>query len=276
MSAQGAAATLAAAARCCSHSIRLLAYRPPTDRTHDPLLVSNIIEQITWVDIGPRVSVRNSSEAHYATDAKGRRWVRKSATEITEGGLLAEALYLLLAKELEVPTADGAVHCGSDLAWLSLVIRPVTHWDPHLAPTVKNLPEIGRIVALDGIVGCWDRHPGNLLLQVTDDVTQHAWAIDADHSVIRDPRALAALGTGIAHETMGPRGLPMEQIAGEARATAARAANLEASALSAYVREACTIAGEQNVNLLHDALLERCRRAPGITERYLDLIGSLK
>lgn len=237
-------------------------------------LIAGQIERVEGlVDFGP-VPVMTASEPTYAMDVSGRKWVRKSILHTVHEPLLAEALGWLLGKVLGVRTPDGAIGGeGDGLSWLSLRVPGVTHWDPSGIHFIKNVKELGRMLVLDAIILNEDRHEGNILLQANPD--QHnlvAWAIDTGGALIGFPDSFAQAEMALPSIAKLARGIPVELVADEARATALRATSLSPYLLKRFVDEACQIAGEPKAGILLEALSARIEGASDLTEKYLQSI----
>lgn len=229
------------------------------------------------LDLG-RVPVQNSSEAVYAADSKGRRWIRKRVSEMGHEALLAESLGWLLARHLSVPIPDAAISgAGEGASWLSAALPLVKHWGEAEAGRVRNLRAVGRVLTLDAVLMNGDRHAGNILLaplKKGDRMT--AWAIDFDHAVVGWPGDFAAVSVdGLPSLRNLARGLPVALMRPGARQAAREARLLDASVVAGYVAEACEIAGEHRVDLLVAALQPRLDRAIELTDRYLADIEAL-
>jgi hypothetical protein len=150
----------------------------------------------------------------------------------------------------------------------------VTHWDPSNIHFIKNAKELGRMLALDVIILNEDRHEGNILLQPDPD--QHnllAWAIDAGGALVGFPESFAQAKMALPSIAKLARGIPVELVGDEARATALRATGLSPYLLKRFVSEACDIAGEPKAGILLEALSARIERAEELTEKYLESIG---
>lgn len=241
------------------------------------LVARPAIPRVVSLQDGELVPVRNGSEARWAIDTTGRRWVRKRELHTTADGLLAEAICYLLGRELDIPQANGAVHRDEDgeWSWLSEAVPGVQHWEPVLADRLVNGDGLGRILALDAIVHNHDRHPGNLLVQfLGDEAHARVWSIDFGNALVGKPSVFARedLGVPPAHPDM--RGLPVAAVAGSARAAAVVASLLPDSRLSAIVTEACSICGEPMVEELTAALVRRHREAVRLVADYLDVLGA--
>lgn len=216
-------------------------------------LVPQKILRIAQLSFGPEVLVPNSSNATYVRDANGRTWIRREGALMGDNGILAEALWWLLASSFDIPTPQAAYHCDSnDDGWLSRRIEEVVHWRPSRASYLINVDGLGGVLALDAITGNGDRHPRNLLLETISESRMCAWAIDA---------ANAAIG----------------RVTPGALATAHALTCASSAILSEVVDEACNLgrADLSERTRLLDALRARCAVAPQITKGYLTKLGSL-
>lgn len=216
-------------------------------------LVPQKILRIAQLSFGPEVLVPNSSNATYVRDANGRTWIRREGALMGDNGILAEALWWLLASSFDIPTPQAAYHCDSnDDGWLSRRIEEVVHWRPSRASYLINVDGLGGVLALDAITGNGDRHPRNLLLETISESRMCAWAIDA---------ANAAIG----------------RVTPGALATAHALTCASSAILSEVVDEACNLgrADLSERTRLLAALRARCAVAPQITKGYLTKLGSL-
>jgi hypothetical protein len=241
-----------------------------------PTLFGGRIERIpSVVDFAP-VPVPNACDAVYATDGS-RRWVRKPL--MGANGLLAEALGLMLGRELRAPIPEGAVTGPpDDFVWLSEVLPNIQHWDSHSVNFVINYPEVGRLMALDALLLNDDRHAGNLVLQATakNEFERRAWGIDMGNAVAGVPTDFAKAGLATPSIAKLVDRLPVTPLQEGALLAAVQAQELSPYVVTSMVREACELAREprENEELLLAALLRRLARAPDLVEEYLLKIGS--
>jgi hypothetical protein len=110
------------------------------------------------------VSGEASNDPHYYSINGGpETWVGKSTNEIGDEGLLAEAVCWLLAKALGVPTPDALCGVAQDeRVWLC-AFQTGTHWQPTTLSQLRQMDELGRILAFDALVMNEDRHAGNFV-----------------------------------------------------------------------------------------------------------------
>ncbi|HYH96248.1 hypothetical protein [Hyalangium sp.] len=237
-------------------------------------LIVGQIERVEGLVDFERVPVMTASEPTYAMDSSGRKWIRKSVLHTVHEPLLAEALGWLLARALGVRTPDGAIGGeGDGLSWLSLRVDGVTHWHPSSIHFIKNAKELGRMLVLDVVILNEDRHEGNILLQPNpDQYNLVAWAIDTGGALIGFPESFAQAGMALPSIAKLARGIPVELVADEARATALQATTFSPYLLRRFVEEACQIAGEPKDGILLEALSARMKGAPDLTEKYLQSI----
>jgi hypothetical protein len=214
----------------------------------------------------------------YSRDGDGRSWVRKVPAE--PGELLAEALGWLLSRDLGVPTPDSAIHVTHvETSWLSEVVGPMDHWSPVCAQRLADPDELAKIIALDAIIGNFDRHEGNILARPDDTIEQlRLFSIDLGWSWIGESD-LGSRGVDVPgdYDPPGIRGLiegvPVDVIRDAAAACANDALHLDQRLIGEYVQEACQIAGQPARKLkLQQALVYRCRNAPSIVQAHLDSI----
>lgn len=171
------------------------------------------IERITGdLTVRGKVRVPHGADAKYVMDSEGRAWVRKSTITTGFQGLLAEAFGHLFAAELGLNIPQAAVQESEPYrAWLSRVIQPVSHWDSDKIPFIENLEEIGRMLALDALLGNQDRHRGNILLQSTGEETEKLtiWPIDFGDALVGFPSDFLHIGTEIRDPRNLAPGLPV-------------------------------------------------------------------
>ncbi len=242
-----------------------------------PILVPQI-ERVTGVINGALVPVENGSEARWARDASGRQWVRKREADTGFQPLLAEAASWLLGELLDVPQPRAAAFFdGEEWSWLSeRIVGAAEHWEADMRDQVANLDGLGRVLTLDALVFNEDRHRRNLLVEPVAEDSLKVWAIDAGKAEIGWPEDFLARGLAPPSPHNHARGLPVDALRDPAMAAASVAALLPESGLVAIVAQACEIAREPSAPALAAALISRCRRAPEIVVRYLDLVGGLR
>lgn len=237
------------------------------------LFPSRILHVDAVID-GDAVPVMNGSDAVYATDPKGRRWVRKVL--IGANDILAESIGWLLCDRLGIPTPLGAV-CGrpGDASWLSEYIPHTTHWSEARAQSLTNPDDLGAMLALDALIGNWDRHAKNLLL--TPDPTPDrlkVYSIDVANAWIGTPSDIAKRGLESPDVDKLAHGIPVDMIRDGATVLAERAAQLPENLLSEFAMEACFLAGSSGALAIGTALHQRCAEAPRIVRGYLAKIES--
>lgn len=241
-------------------------------------LVPQRITRLAEVSFGAEVRVQNSSNAMYVRDIAGRQWIRREAALMGDNGVLAEALWWLLADYLNVPVPEAAFHCDSNNdGWLSRRIEAVTHWRPSLASYVVNLDGLGGILALDAVTGNPDRHHRNLLLEVLGESQVRAWAIDAANAAVGCANDLEALGLNPPAPHPDTRGIPVDLVAPGALEAALALSSAPDALLLEIVGEAGSLgrANAAEIARLLAAVRARCAVASSITKRYLSALGSL-
>lgn len=241
-------------------------------------LVPQKILRIAQLSFGPEVLVPNSSNATYVRDANGRTWIRREGALMGDNGILAEALWWLLASSFDIPTPQAAYHCDSnDDGWLSRRIEEVVHWRPSRASYLINVDGLGGVLALDAITGNGDRPPRNLLLETISESRMCAWAIDAANAAIGRASEIESLGLDPPDPHPETRGIPIDLVTPGALATAHALTCASSAILSEVVDEACNLgrADLSERTRLLDALRARCAVAPQITKGYLTKLGSL-
>jgi hypothetical protein len=241
-------------------------------------LFGRVIERVSGVMDGGPVQVDHSSEAVYAMDGKGRRWIRKKMAFTGWQPILAESLGWLIARDLGVRTPEGAV-CGSgdQLSWLSAYIPNALHWQRSLAHFVKNLDDLGAMVTLDALLYNGDRHAKNILVVPgQNEADLMTWAIDMGNALVGYPRDFVDLKLRVPENHNPARGLPLELMRPGALRAAAQATKLAGTpVLEGYVKEACQIVGEETAPLLLEALSRRMERAGDLVEQYLKILEGI-
>lgn len=235
--------------------------------------VTGGIEQFDAVEpLHPLTWVPHTSEA-WIVRAGGRDWVHKPTMGNNE--VLAEAVGLLLGAELDVPVPNGAVlREGNNVSWLSQVVEYVVHWNYDLRASLENGDAMARLYVLDAIIHNEDRHSRNLLLQDVGNGLLRMWSIDTADAGIGFPGELIGSDRPPSPRNhLRPTPLDDETCAA-ALATAKWCSSvLEPSTVQRVASLACAIAAcSDRVKDLEQALIYRCRAAPGIVACYLDLL----
>lgn len=231
---------------------------------------------VSLADASP-VPVQHTGNAVYALDSEGGRWVRKREADMGCEGFIAETLSWLVARRVGAPVPAGAVFTadGAERSWLSSVIPAVAHWNAALAPFVINTDELGAILALDTVVLNEDRHAGNILLEHhPDELHLRVWAIDHDDAIVGRPDDFVARRNSIPSARNLARGLPIDLIAPHAVAAAERLRDCSSAEIHGLVQECCLLAHEPRSEDIGSVLFDRCRTAPELVSRYLDVIRS--
>lgn len=235
------------------------------------------------VVLGDAVPVENASEARFALDEQGERWICKPLAGVDT--VLAEAVSLLLGRALGVKMPEGAVTFDDDKmpCWLSKLVPNVrSHWDARRAMAIENLDEVGHMLTLDTIVGNEDRHDQNVLLTPGKSAGLFVcWAIDHGNAWIGSPADLLRRGVACPSPARHFRGLPLPGLVDSARSAASVAHALSEDELYKIARVSCLALAEpsradtpENVDAVYQSLLLRCRRAPDLIEEYLILLGA--
>ncbi|WP_426755664.1 hypothetical protein [Myxococcus sp. Y35] len=225
-------------------------------------------------DHGP-VDVDHSSEAVFAIDGDGRRWVRKKMLFTGWQPILAESLGWLISREIGVRAPVGAV-CGSgdELSWLSAYVPHALHWQRNYVHFVRNIDEFGAMLTLDALLYNADRHAKNILLvpeQGEEELI--AWSIDVGNALVGHPQDFMELGLRVPEKPNSARGLPIDLMRVGAFAAAQQASKLAGTPrLERYVAEACAIVGEGTAPLLLEAISRRMERAGDLVEEYLKIL----
>lgn len=236
------------------------------------------IDRFSWLMDRELVPVKNSGQAVYSEDHKGRRWVRKRARHSIPGMVLAEALSWLLCRKLDIRTPDGAVLMSEEqgeVSWLSRLQTPVRHWVPGRLFDLRNLEDIGAMLCIDAIVYNYDRHSDNVLMQPVKDGEFIAWIIDFGNATIGRPKEFASLG----EETPDPgplldlMDLPFDVLEPSAMELALRVESLDSGLVEYFVSEACSASMAEPSQSLSVALDHRLKNARALVSRYFSDLG---
>lgn len=241
-------------------------------------LFAHPIERVTGVLDVRAVEVDHSSEAVFAIDGAGRKWVRKKMLFTGWQPILAESIGWLIGRELGVRMPMGAI-CGSgdELSWMSSFVPNALHWEAKYVHFVQNLDQFGAMLTLDALLYNDDRHAKNILLvpdQSEEDLV--TWAIDVGNAWVGHPRDFAELGLKVPGKPNSARGLPLELMRVGAFNAAQQATKLVGTPqLEGYVRDACQIVGEDTAPLLLEAISRRMERASELVEEYLKVLEGI-
>lgn len=230
--------------------------------------------EASLVDVRP-VPVNHTNMAVYALGASGRAWVRKRQENMGCEEFLSETLAWLLAKALEVPVPESAIHTDDqgDPSWLSEWVPSVMHWDPAFINRITNVEGLGALVALDAIILNPDRHAGNILLQPeSDGLGLRVWAIDHGAALIGYAKDIQGYRDAVTDPRNLARGLPVDLIEAFALEAGRRASELSATDVKAIVHGGCLQAKEPGAAAIAEVLVERCARAKRFVADYLEEI----
>lgn len=238
-----------------------------------PVLPLERVRQLSAIEPVP---VQNSSDCHYVIDSDGRKWVRKV---VTASDLLSECVSFMLCRLLDV-SVPGAAYLqqrdGDEPMWLSAVVDSVVHWNHRRAQILHDPSELGGILAIDALVGNFDRNHKNILLTPNPDVTcMRVYGIDFANSWVGSPRGFAELGLGVPDVTNHVRGVPVEAVSSGAQKVALKLNKIHENELSAIVANSCSVACEPQSDILLSALRDRCAHAEQIVGRHLESVAKL-
>lgn len=217
------------------------------------------------------VPVPNKSGAMYA-EADGRRWVRKTGSQILAYGLLAEALGWMFSSRLELSVPSVAIHLVKgnlyQSSWLSEVVPFATHWSSEVYP-IKNLPDLAGLLVLDVVFHNEDRHVGNILVQPLDDGTGYQiWGIDFESALVGKIPRFCELADKVPSLEALPADLPFEGLRDHADSFAKEVAELPPRFITSAVTDGCALINSKDAPILDDALAERCANAPLLVDTY--------
>jgi hypothetical protein len=232
------------------------------------------IERIEHVTVLNPVPVRNSSNATYVLDSSGRKWIRKT-TDACD--VLAEAISTLLCKVVDVPVPDGACLLapeeGAKPFWLSQVIEGIVHWSGARAQMLVNPQALGSILAVDAVVGNYDRHNENLLLQPTPDpASLYLFGIDFARAWVGTAEHICDAGLALPPLHSLAPDIPMDLAEPGALKCAERLSNVDDAAIIRIVRSCCKFTSEARDQDIAAALYRRCQAAGELIPSYLQAI----
>ena len=234
--------------------------------------------------VGP-VPVRNSSNATYVLDGNGQRWIRKTTDP---RDVLAEAISHLLCRLVAVPVPDGAcllpesIGDGADEdgetvkpspSWLSAVIPSAVHWSGSRAQMLADPDALGGILAVDAIVGNFDRHNENMLLQPSPDpASLILYGIDFANSWVGTPDYIVQGALTLPSVAGLATDIPMDIAEPGAHKCAEKLSNLEEDVILGIVRSCCKFTFEPRHDDIAAAVSLRCKNARGLIQDYLQAI----
>jgi len=222
------------------------------------------------------VPVPNSSDCHYVIDSGGRKWVRKM---VTANDFMGECVSYMLCRLVRVSVPRAAYlqeHDGDEPMWLSAVVDSVVHWNHRRAQVLRDPSELGGILAIDALVGNFDRNHKNILLRPDPDATcMRVYGIDFANSWVGSPRGFADLGLNVPDVTNHVRGIPIEAVSPGAQKIAAKLNKIDEDELAAIVEDSCSVACEPESDLLLSALRDRCAHAQQIVGLHLESVARL-
>lgn len=207
-----------------------------------------------------------ANEVRFARDEDDMRWVAKLPC-LGDSEVIAEIVGWLLSRMVggAVASACGVWSDAASQRWvLSRFVRDAEHWSPATAADTSNLEALGRVLAVDGVIGNGDRHARNILR-----ANAQACAIDFGAAVVGHPRSLAqgtwaggppprrlsslAEGLCVAEVVVGLRA-GIEALQEIDRWHLRHVADCATAHLDAAVRDSCR-------RQLEEVLEERCRLA---------------
>lgn len=243
-----------------------------TDRL--PLLE---IEHVRAVTAHGRVPVVNESNAEYALDGNGRRWVRK---RVSPSGLLGESISYLLCRAVGAPVPESAVFRtddSPDVFWLSSYVDAAKHWEGSRSQALARPDDLGAILAVDAVVGNFDRHAGNILLRPDPDASSLAvFGIDFGNCWAGMPDTFREMGVLPPPFDNLAWGIPLDMIENGALDCAARLSKIDESAAKDIVSVACRLAREFRSEEIVPSLAIRCGNASTIVRSYLQAIREVR
>lgn len=238
------------------------------------LFAARPVERLRDIAAEIWVPMPNSSEATYGRSGDGRLWIRKV---VTATDILSEAIGYLLCHELDLPAPSCAYYRASDddddePEWLSGYVAAAVHWTPDRPQALANPGDLGGILAVDAVIGNFDRNPKNLLLVGNSADSLQIHAIDFANSWVGTPRDFAARQLTTPPIDNLVVGVPVDMIQDGALASASAMSKIDETVIRAIVDSGCDIARERERDTLTAALLARCAAAERVVNDYLQTI----
>lgn len=226
--------------------------------------------------------VRGSTAGAVWVQTAEGNWVAKkhSPLNLDTPGLIAEALGWILCTELglRVPEAEVRVveSNGEDSFWLSRDKKHelgAKHW-ATTSGTIRNLDDLGCLLALDAVLFNGDRHEENLLLTPYDGRPSNGWVlwvIDFDNAKITRGEKFDQPHDSVPDTDMLPGDLPIGSLHEPAMECAKEMEGWSEAFLAARLREACLLADdEQYFGAILDNLTARCGEAQSLAKSFLE------
>lgn len=219
----------------------------------------------------------SASPRFVKTITDNRDWLLKLDEDSGPQEIVAEAVCWLLGREFGVKLPNAAIFAnGSRRGWMSELVPAIQNWSPEFRDQIINLDEVGRMLALDAIVGNPDRHGGNILVEFQPDEAHiQLWAIDHGNAVIADSIQFRQLGLGAPMPHCDTPNLPYEVLCMPAMSAANEMRVCDGSLLRKYTLEAWACIDKMPPAGVVDLLIERCKVAPEIVGRYLEVLGEM-
>lgn len=219
------------------------------------------------------VQTTNTSNA-WRGDIGGQTYVVK---EQTLNEMVGEAVGCLLGRAMGLNVPLGLTWSDGGLDyWLSPEVPAAMHWTSSQLPFLANKEHLGGMLVLDAIIGNWDRHSRNVLLQHRSDGTVVPWFIDHADSLAGHFEDLQSAGLNLPEKMLVPEDFPHDGLASSAGKYASDVAasrwRIE-SAVSAALESVPSLRDDERAKI-REGVLARSADAVQLTTAYLSKIRS--
>lgn len=217
------------------------------------------------------IALRGATRPTMQVDGDGRLWVAK---RLAHERIRGEVVGFLLGRELGVPVPEIALGPPGSGLCLSHYKEAPEHWSIEVLPAVSNYEGLGRMLALDAIIGNQDRNARNILFQPLEDAhyssaAYELWCIDHEDVLANKPASLEGLEDRAPTPGSLPIDFPIDRSIEASASDAAQAAvRVADGAIRAIAADACRPSQGSGSSELADALRVRCGNAAVILVKY--------
>lgn len=217
------------------------------------------------------IALRGATRPTVQVGGDGRLWVAK---RLMPARIRGEVVGFRLGCELGVPVPEIALGPPGSGLCLSHYKEAPEHWSIEVLPAVSDYEALGRMLALDAIIGNEDRNARNILFQpleeTHDGATYELWCIDHEDVLANNPGRLEGLEERAPRPGSLPADFPLDcTIEASASGAAQMAMRIADSAILAIAADACRPSQGSGSSGLADALRVRCDNAEAIVADYL-------
>jgi hypothetical protein len=219
----------------------------------------------------------SASPRFVKTVSDNRDWLLKLDEDSGPQEIIGEAFCWLFGREFGVKIPEAAIYAnGARRGWVSELVPAIQNWSPEFRDQIINLDEVGKMLALDAIVGNPDRHGGNVLVDFQpDEAHVQLWAIDHGYAMVADAVQFRQLGLDAPEPHRDSPNLPYEVLRAPAMAAAQAMSVCNGSLLTRYVAEAWACVDRAPPSSIAELLIKRCKVAADIVDRYLKKLGEM-